>query len=297
VQPETAAARNSSPRPSIDAFAPGISTLLFHPVRFVPSVHIPVLKTSHFDLVELCFFFDTPSFDWQSSAARSELLGVLRSEGVEVWSIHPPDRGVLGAVDSRDRKVQEDVLVQTAEVALEVGAQVVVFHAVLDRSSVEIVLRPDAKKRLVESLHRVAQRVSRLPVTLCLETMPVADETTAASLTNDEILGDASLYPPHGPFGIAIDTGHSHIAGNLVGQASRSGARLASLHINDNDGLSDLHLLPGPGTIDWDAFRSDLRYSGYLGPLMLEIVSGDVEPAIAAMAARDSIDRLVAPRE
>ena len=77
-------------------------------------------------------------------------------------------------------------------------------------------------------------------------------------------------------FGVVIDTGHSHIAGDLPGTAQRYGRRLKSLHIHDNDASSDQHRRIGHGTIDWRRFAGDLGASGYEGPLLLEIT--DLEP-------------------
>ena len=43
-----------------------------------------------------------------------------------------------------------------------------------------------------------------------------------------------------------------------------------SLHIQDNDGTGDGHLIPGDGNIDWDAFVDALHAVGYLGDCVME---------------------------
>ena len=43
-----------------------------------------------------------------------------------------------------------------------------------------------------------------------------------------------------------------------------------SLHIQDNDGTCDGHLIPGDGTVDWELFISVLKEIGYMGDCVLE---------------------------
>ena len=59
-----------------------------------------------------------------------------------------------------------------------------------------------------------------------------------------------------------------------------------SLHIQDNDGSGDGHLIPGDGTIDWTAFLAVLRDVGYLGDCVLEAHHQSLE---APDAERDAI--------
>ncbi len=72
-------------------------------------------------------------------------------------------------------------------------------------------------------------------------------------------------------FGFCLDTGHI----NLLQKDMRTyipvlGKRIKALHIHDNDGLSDAHLAPYTGTINWKAFYSALREIGYEGDLDFE---------------------------
>jgi sugar phosphate isomerase/epimerase len=72
--------------------------------------------------------------------------------------------------------------------------------------------------------------------------------------------------------GICWDTGHAHIQRLDQGKALRAiGKRLKALHIQDNDGRSDQHLLPFYGGIDWAAIMAALRDIGYQGDFTYEI--------------------------
>ena len=72
-------------------------------------------------------------------------------------------------------------------------------------------------------------------------------------------------------FGICLDTGHMH----LLGKDMRTfipvlGKRIKCLHINDNDGLSDQHLVPLSGKLDWALFCQCMRDIDYAGDLSFE---------------------------
>ena len=81
--------------------------------------------------------------------------------------------------------------------------------------------------------------------------------------------------------GFCYDSGHAHCA--LPGEAllSRFGGRLFAVHIHDNDGASDAHLLPFDGTIDWPCIRHALDESRPIPYLTLEADFDDTHPMAA----------------
>lgn len=77
-------------------------------------------------------------------------------------------------------------------------------------------------------------------------------------------------------FGFCLDVGHANLTGNKIGEFVKSlGKRLTILHIHDNDGKEDLHMIPYSylerdlgHIINWDAFVAalkDINYQGALG--------------------------------
>jgi sugar phosphate isomerase/epimerase len=71
---------------------------------------------------------------------------------------------------------------------------------------------------------------------------------------------------------VCLDTGHAAIFfGSDVGAAVRYiGDRLEAVHVHDNMGEQDEHLIPGDGIIDWDGFTSALKEIGFGGVMSLE---------------------------
>ena len=75
---------------------------------------------------------------------------------------------------------------------------------------------------------------------------------------------------------ICVDTGHTHEAGSFwvppVEDMIRIlGKDISILHLHDNSGHWDDHLLPGMGTIDWPAVFDALDEVGYSGNYNFEV--------------------------
>jgi len=71
-------------------------------------------------------------------------------------------------------------------------------------------------------------------------------------------------------FGWCYDTGHANAFGINWSVLEDVEILPLSLHIQDNHGKGDEHLLPGDGNIDWEDFMRVLKRSGYKGEFVLE---------------------------
>jgi protein FrlC len=72
--------------------------------------------------------------------------------------------------------------------------------------------------------------------------------------------------------GILLDTGHAHVNGEDLAAAVRSLKDVPlHIHIDDNYGHSDAHLIPGEGDIDFGPFVEALKEIDYQG-----FVSGEL---------------------
>lgn len=82
----------------------------------------------------------------------------------------------------------------------------------------------------------------------------------------------------HPLIGACWDTGHAKI--NKLDQRagiSALGSRLKALHVQENDGRGDDHMLPfanGPSGIDWKSVIAGLRAAGYAGAFTYEAHNG-----------------------
>ena len=71
--------------------------------------------------------------------------------------------------------------------------------------------------------------------------------------------------------GICYDSGHCHVHFKDDFDFSKFKNRIFAVHLHDNDGTDDQHMLPFDGTINWDELVSNLKDNGYNGPITLEI--------------------------
>lgn len=67
------------------------------------------------------------------------------------------------------------------------------------------------------------------------------------------------------------DSGHENCYTPGIDLLSKYGDKLIALHLHDNDGSNDQHLLPFNGTINWKNTMEKIRKTDYKGPIALEI--------------------------
>ena len=72
--------------------------------------------------------------------------------------------------------------------------------------------------------------------------------------------------------GVCLDTGHAHVNGEDLAQVVGSlGGVPLHVHIDDNKGDNDAHLIPGEGSIDYAPFVRALREIHYRGFVSVEL--------------------------
>jgi len=121
-------------------------------------------------------------------------------------------------------------------------------------------------------------------VIVCLENMPM----TAHRISPMKNIAEAVAKIDSPYIGICLDTGHSNVFSDNLGEVVHIAAPwLKVLHVHDNNGHSDQHLLPWLGTADWDAFARALAEVGYDGSLSFETggpVSGTMPESVRKAA-------------
>ena len=72
--------------------------------------------------------------------------------------------------------------------------------------------------------------------------------------------------------GICWDFGHAHLSGLKQSKALEYvGNRLKVVHVNDNGGIEDDHVLPFSGQVDWKDAMHGLALTGFDGPFNFEL--------------------------
>lgn len=128
-----------------------------------------------------------------------------------------------------------------------------------------------AGKRINDARIKSLQELSRFaaggPVAICLENLIKVHNSSEDLL---KIIKDCGS-PAN--IGICLDTGHLNVAkGRPSDFIKNAGKRLKALHIADNLGENDDHILPfGRGTVDWESVMRALRGISYDGLFNFEV--------------------------
>ena len=214
-------------------------------------------------------FFEEALEEWSDGASedlrrKSADLGLVsRTFVAHFLGAHFSDERGL------ERKRDLDLLDRILE-ALENWEDTEVISVLLPPFEFDGPADTDQSRRWMEYLEvKLRSYVERIEATgriLALEAMPgnVAGGSggLAALLDKDGL----------GKVGINYDTGHFHAAGESQSLVlARLGGRIACTHLCDNDGVRNLSLAPGDGTIVWDPVVKGLRSVAYSGPWDLEI--------------------------
>jgi sugar phosphate isomerase/epimerase len=133
-----------------------------------------------------------------------------------------------------------------------------------------------------EYVRELTGYAENLAINLMLEALPHIGIPTAVETLDDTVgmlrrINSRNLH-------VIIDTGHLNVTATKIGRdpteyliehVKRLSDKLAHVHIDDNLGNIDAHLVPGEGAIDFKPFLSALDEVGYAGYLSLELnISG-----------------------
>lgn len=110
-------------------------------------------------------------------------------------------------------------------------------------------------------------------VKICIENMPSTRESANNHLYGSCALNISALAGKIGA-GICWDTGHAHVSGwKQSEQLEILAGKLDVLHVHDNDGKSDAHLLPFEGGVDWADVAQGIKLCGFDGILDVEVTA------------------------
>lgn len=150
------------------------------------------------------------------------------------------------------------------EIANILGAKCLVIH--LGGRAETSITYNDWKESIFwdgEVTKRVAEYASKYNLKIALEN---------ASIYTMNYLYEVVDYVNMENVGYTFDTGHWNLnpTGKISDVVKKMGQKLFHLHIHDNHGKFDEHLLMGEGEIDWRDFFSALKEISYGGVVTLE---------------------------
>ncbi len=72
--------------------------------------------------------------------------------------------------------------------------------------------------------------------------------------------------------GIVLDVAHANLNHQIQDFIREFPEKIVHIHVSDNDGVRDLHLGIGHGTIDWETFAKEIKKAEYGNLIMLESI-------------------------
>ena len=222
------------------------------------------------------------SFDYEELGGRD-----FMSDHYEDWAAHLQEHAAsLGVCfthshGSFDANETGDIIVRNLRCAQILGIRYMVVHPVFQTDDKQIIHNPDEFLAINRQHYmRLAAEAAKYNVTSLSENLLWG--ASIPPIYQSELV--AQVNAPN--FGWCLDTGHLNRCGLTADALTELSHPPLSLHVQDNCGKHDEHLLPGDGTIDWKAYLDALRNLGYSGEFVLEAHHQSCE---APDSERDSI--------
>jgi L-ribulose-5-phosphate 3-epimerase len=222
---------------------------------------IPLVAQAGFDRISLAGG-NARASGYLKKSIRDRTRRVCRQYSVQVDSIHAPfgSRLDISSPDPGIRRTGVELTVQAIDACVEFDHAQLMLHLNDRFHESELTTRIT----LVENAMAVIiDYAAKHHVDLAVENLP----SSQSARLFDHIL---SLYDDH-RLGVCLDTSHAHLSHTLHDLLEQYGGRLTAVHVSDNRGEHDDHLLPFEGTIDWDRFAMHFARIGYTGTFLLEV--------------------------
>jgi len=177
--------------------------------------------------------------------------GIGRSSGVPI-SISDPER--IRRVDAVDE------VKRAVEVAEAVPFRYLIQHMAATRQPID----PRTLDAAFSSLEHLVLFAKQRGVTIAIENTPheFGSPESLAQFVKQTRLVDLRF---------CFDIGHAHIGGGVAAGLEFMRERIVTVHLHDNHGEKDEHLLPFDGTIDWNAALSTLANAREAPVFVLEL--------------------------
>lgn len=233
-----------------------------------------ILRVAGFDCVDYGMVNTEDGFYLLSGAsldaAIQEEKTLAAAANVEIWQVHGPWRWPARDFTEEDREERLEKMIRSIRITAKLGCKNWVVHPIMP-FGIEEIDSDFAEKTWeinVDFMRKLLEVARSEDVVICLENMPMP----RFSLGSPEAILRFVREMNDEHFKICLDTGHVAVfpALSVGDEIRRLGSEIRVLHIHDNGGQRDEHLLPGRGVIDWEDTVLALRQIGFDGVFSLE---------------------------
>ncbi|HUT59747.1 MAG TPA: sugar phosphate isomerase/epimerase family protein [Phycisphaerae bacterium] len=199
-----------------------------------------------------------------------QMRDAIAASGAPCDSVH----GVFGeqfdpsAPLESARRFAVDTFKAEGELARELGGSLVVVHcSTIRRDGVSPKERAQRVEQLRKSMLDLGFFGQQINVRYAFENLPAYHPVGSDMVELADILKQANAPNT----GICFDSGHANMVGDPAQSVLAAGERIIYVHLNDNSGGADEHLMPTYGAMDTVGIARSLHEVGYDGTLMLEV--------------------------
>lgn len=241
-----------------------------------PEESVEMIADAGYDAVDVCTYRIVEHLRGITIEERcAKIVEICKDRGLEISQTHA-HRG------SYEKAITEEFfqkLIKDIEITAMLGCKYVVVHPVKPPQCNFDKDYEFRRKVNVERFKRLRPYLEKYDVICCIENLFGEREDGSyclnASCTTNEIL-DWVNELGEDRYAVCLDTGHLMVntskTGETVADAIRNlGKHLKVLHVHDNDGTFDSHLIPYWGKIDWKETLKALKEIDYQGVFSLEL--------------------------
>lgn len=187
--------------------------------------------------------------------------------------VHAPYVNVrLADLNPRIREASVRSVKDGIDLARQVDARIVTIHLGNTTKRRLKQVHANVRKALLNSIVTLAEYAEQHDVTIGIENVPADDKSAweeALGKSPEEIINIVKEVASKN-VGVTLDMGHANTMGDPANFAVELAPYVVNVHLHDNDGSGDQHLVIGQGNIDFLKALRILEKSGYAGSLVLE---------------------------
>ncbi len=246
------------------------------------------VATAGFKYIDFSFYTEAKANsvffreDWRDYAKR--LRSLADELGVTFVQAHSPGGNPL--VKDGNYQILVDSTIRSIEVCEILGVPCTVSHAGWDgKMDFEVYCQ-----RNLDFYKQMYPVMEKTGVMLLTENSTHANMGDQTYFYKGSEMRDFIKYANHPLMGNCWDTGHANIEGNQYDDIVAMGDTLTAVHINDNRGERDEHVMMYCGTVNMDEVMHALIDVGFKGPFTLECDS-TIRPAMYWLGWRRGFDK------
>ncbi len=183
------------------------------------------------------------------------------------YFIHAPYIDLNIASLNRDiAEASEKIIRETIEAANTLNINLVTFHFGEYSRDYPLEWKEKAEKEAIRRVRRLNLFAQELGVQLSVENSHKTSDYTFTGYPEEirEVIRGTGCK-------FTLDVGHANTFGNPLTYFRTFKSEIVNIHVHDNNGENDEHLLIGEGNIDFKSLFKEIKECSYSGPLIVEL--------------------------